>query len=165
MIGKYKTMTEQIPENVVQEKVTEETVEVVQPVEPVIEPTVTPVQTVIEPVQKKKRPRSEKQIKALENARKNKAAKRNNKPVKVERNSSSSTEDPEYSFSWTKEIAKVSCLAALGLGSVFVQQQFAQNQKTQKVIAVDIKPTINEDNKPTSKRPKVSSEDPFGSYR
>jgi hypothetical protein len=163
---KYKTMSEESSENVVQKQVTEEIVEVVvQPVEAIIEPTLPPVQTVIEPAQKKKRPRSEKQIKALENARKNKAAKRNNKPVKVERASSSSIEDPEYSFSWTKEIAKVSCLAALGLGTVFVQQQFAQNQKTQKVIAVDIKPTINEDNKPTLKRPKVSSEDPFGSYR
>jgi hypothetical protein len=159
-------MTEESSENVVQEIVTEETVEVVQPVEPVIEPTLPPVQTVVEPVQKKKRPRSEKQIKALENARRNKAAKRNNKPVKVERTTSSYTEE-EYSFSWTKEIAKVGCLAALGLGSVFVQQQFAQNQKSQQpVVAVDVKPSVNhQDDKPTLKRPKTSSQDPFGSYR
>jgi hypothetical protein len=131
---------------------------IVQSTQPTVEPTV--VAPVV--VQKKKRPRSEKQIKALENARKNKAAKRNNKPVKVERSSSSSTEDTEYSFSWKKEIAKVTCLAALGLGSVFVQQQFAQNQKV--VAAVDV-PSVNEEDKPILKRAKTSVKDPFDGYR
>jgi hypothetical protein len=121
-------------------------------------------------VQKKKRPRSEKQTKALEQARKTKAAKRQvlKKPVRIERNSTESEVDT--SFSWPKEVAKVSCLAALGLASVYVQQTFAQKQQSQQTteqqpVEVALETKMDDMKPPTLKRQKATSKDPFSGYR
>jgi hypothetical protein len=142
---------------------------------PVVEEKEEEIVVVEEPspviVQKKKRPRSEKQTKALEQARKSKAAKRQvlKKPVKIERNSSESEVDT--TFSWPKEVAKVSCLAALGLASVYVQQTFAQKQQqttTQQQQPVEVAlETQKKDERPipTLKSQKPSSKDPFSGYR
>jgi hypothetical protein len=113
-------------------------------------------------VNKKKRPRSEGQIKALEHARKNKVAKKKTlkKPVKIERHIEAS--DSADSFSWSKEVAKVSCLAALGLASVYVQQQFAQSQKEVVAVSVETKPTSES---PPPKPRQATSGDPFSGYR
>jgi hypothetical protein len=124
----------------------------------------TVVQTAVEPV-KKKRKRTEAQVNALANARKNKAAKHKilKKGVKIERGKDQTSEDS--SFSWPKEVAKVSCLAALGLASVFVQQRFAQNQIRSVANVIEVKPVLKDEEKPSLKRPNISSGDPFGSYR
>ena len=102
----------------------------------VAEPSVA--ETVVEPL-KPKRKRSEAQVNALVNARKNKASKHKTlkKPVKIERGKFENSE--EIVFSWPKEVAKVSLLAGLGLVSVFVQQKFAQNQMTPaSVVATEV---------------------------
>ena len=154
--------TEEVAEVPVENPVetVEETVQ-----EPVQEAPSEPVQVLpVEPVVvvKKKRKRSQKQIDALEKARKSKAAKRKklSRPVKIERKrSTENSEATEDNFSWSKECLKASLLAGLGLASVFVQQKLAQKQPEVTV------PKSTEDQPPPPKRQKKASKDPFASYR
>jgi hypothetical protein len=147
-------------------EVAEDVPEVVEPVvEPVAEevPVVAPVVT--EPVVvKKKRKRTVAQTEALAAARQSKANKRKklSKPVKIERKANKKTEDSDLDFSWTKEIAKASLLATLGLASVFVQKNFAQKQQ-KAVEVVEVVTTEEEPQRPQKKQ--KNSGDPFSGFR
>jgi hypothetical protein len=162
-IGKEKKMnteetTQQSEEKteVTEEVATPPEVAVTQPEVPV--PSVpTPVPT--EPVQKKKRKRSEAQVRALQNARQKKA-KKANKPVKIER--VFSEESTESEFSWTKECKKVFFLGTLGLASVFVQQRYAQS--TEPVTAAAAAETSTEAVVPPPAK-NESGKDPFHGFR
>jgi hypothetical protein len=152
-------------EETTQEENTEVTEEVVTPPEVVVTPEVpvpsvpTPVPT--EPVQKKKRKRSEAQVRALQNARQKKA-KKANKPVKIER--VFSEEATESEFSWTKECKKVFFLGTLGLASVYVQQRYAQS--TEPVVAAAETATSTEAVvPPAAKNESGGGKDPFHGFR
>jgi hypothetical protein len=115
----------------------------------------TPVPT--EPVQKKKRKRSDAQVRALQNARQKKA-KKATKPVKIER--VFSEEATESDFSWTKECKKVFFLGTLGLASVFVQQRYAQHEP---VAAAEAAPTTEAVVPPAKNE--SGGKDPFHGFR
>ena len=148
------------------EETTQESTEVTEEVETPPEAAVTqpevPVPSVptpvpTEPVQKKKRKRSEAQVRALQNALQKKA-KKANKPVKIER--VFSEESTESEFSWTKECKKVFFLGTLGLASVYVQQRYAQSNEP--VAAAETTEAVVP---PAAKNESGGGKDPFHGFR
>ena len=144
------------------EENTEVTEEVATPPEVVVTPEVpvpsvpTPVPT--EPVHKKKRKRSDAQVRALQNARQKKA-KKSNKPVKIER--VFTEEVAESDFSWTKECKKVFFLGTLGLASVYVQQRYAQSNEPVAAAETSTEAVVP----PAAKNESGGGKDPFHGFR